>query len=70
MGTFIEEQKVVNVQANQKIDIVESKIDTVESSLNKKLDGFQSGLNQKIEKALQLATCSSKGRESRGRVPD
>ena len=45
VGTFIEEQKVVNVRANQKIDIVESKIDTVESSLNQKLDGLQSDLD-------------------------
>ena len=38
MGTFIEEQKVVNVQTNQRID-------TMESSLNKKLDGFQSDVD-------------------------
>ena len=42
MGTFIEEQRAVNVQANQKID-------TVESSLNQKLDGLQSDLDQKID---------------------
>ena len=33
MDNFIEEQRVVNVPANQEID-------TVESSLNKELDGF------------------------------
>ena len=38
MGTFIEEQKVVNVQTNQRID-------TMESSLNQKLDGLQSDLD-------------------------
>ena len=43
MGTFIEEQKAVNVQTNQRID-------TIESSLNKKLDGFQSEIDQKFEK--------------------
>ena len=39
----------MNVQANKKIDIMESKIDTVESSLDKKLDGFQSEIDQKFE---------------------
>ena len=42
MGTFIEEQKVVNVQTNQRID-------TMESSLNQKLDGVQNDLDQKID---------------------
>ena len=42
MGTFIEEQKAVNVQINQIID-------TMESSLNQKLDGLQSDLDQKID---------------------
>ena len=41
MGAFIEEQKAVNVQTNQRID-------TMESSLNQKLDGLQSDLDQKI----------------------
>ena len=42
MDNFIEEQRVVNVQANQEIDIVES-------SLNKKLDGFQSEIDHKFD---------------------
>ena len=42
VGTFIEEQKVVNVQTNQRID-------TMESSLNQKLDGLQSDLDHKID---------------------
>ena len=42
MGTFIKEQKAVNVQTNQRID-------TMESSLDQKLDGLQSDLDQKIE---------------------
>ena len=42
MDTFIEDQRAVNVQANQKIDIVES-------SLNKELDGFQSEIDQKFD---------------------
>ena len=42
MDTFIEEQRAVNVQANQKID-------TVESSLNKELNGFQSEIDHKFD---------------------
>ena len=42
VDNFIEEQRVVTVQANQKTE-------TVESSLNKKLDGFQSAIDQKLD---------------------
>ena len=42
VDNFIEEQRVVNVQANQEID-------TVESSLNKELDGFQNEIDQKVD---------------------
>ena len=42
MDTFIEEQRAVNVQANQEID-------TVESSFNKELDGFQSEIDHKFD---------------------
>ena len=42
MDNFIEEQRVVTVQANQETE-------TVESSLNKKLDGFQSAIDQKLD---------------------
>ena len=42
MDTFIEEQRAVNVQANQKID-------TMESSLNKELDGFRSEIDKKFD---------------------
>ena len=38
----MEEQKGINVQLDQRIDIVES-------TLNKKIDGLQSVLNQKID---------------------
>ena len=46
MDNFIEEQRVVNIQANQEID-------TVESSLNKELDGFQSEMDHKFDILLQ-----------------
>ena len=49
MDTFIKERKAMNVQANQKIDTMESKIDTVESSLNKEFDGFQSEIDHKFD---------------------
>ena len=42
MDTFIAEQRAVNVQANQEIDIVES-------SLNKELDGFQREIDHKFD---------------------
>ena len=42
MDNFIEEQRVVNVQANKEID-------TVENSLDQKLDGLQSGMDKKFD---------------------
>ena len=42
VGNFVEEQKGINVQLSQRIDIVES-------TLNKKIDGLESSLNQKID---------------------
>ena len=41
-GTMVEEQRVVTVQTNQETE-------TVESSLNKELDGFQSESDQKLD---------------------
>ena len=41
-GTRVEEQRVVTVQANQETE-------TVESSLDKELDGFQSEIDQKLD---------------------
>ena len=42
VDNFIEEQRVVTVQANQETE-------TVESSLNKKLDGFQCAIDKKLD---------------------
>ena len=42
MGSFVEEQKAVNTQANLRID-------TVESTLNKKIENLQSNLAQKFD---------------------
>ena len=42
VGNFVEEQKAINLQLNQRID-------NVESSLNKKIYGLQNDLNQKID---------------------
>ena len=42
MGNFVEEEKSINVQANQKID-------TVEGILNKKIEGLQREIAKKIE---------------------
>ena len=41
MGNFVEEQKAINVQTNQKIE-------AVESSLNKKLDSMHFELQSSI----------------------
>ena len=42
IGNFVEEQKGINVQLAQRIDIVEN-------TLNKRIDGLESNLNQKID---------------------
>ena len=42
VGNFVEDQKGINVQLAQRIDIVES-------TLNKRIDGLESSLNQNIE---------------------
>ena len=42
VDNFIEDNRVVNVQANREIE-------TVEGSLNKELDGFQSEIDQKLD---------------------
>ena len=42
VGKFLEEQKAVNVQLNQRVDIVES-------TVNKRIDGFQNEFVQKID---------------------
>ena len=42
MDSFKEEKRVVNVQANQEIN-------TIENPLEKKLDGFQSEMDKKID---------------------
>ena len=46
VGTFVEEQKVLNVQTNQKIE-------SVESSLNKKLDNMHSEISRLSNQQLQ-----------------
>ena len=42
VGSFVEEQKAMNAQANQKIE-------TVESTLNKKIDNLQTEISQKYD---------------------
>ena len=56
MGTFIEEQKAINVQLTQCVEEhkavnvqTNQRINTMESSLNQKLDGLQSELDQKFD---------------------
>ena len=42
VGSFVEEQEAINTQANQRID-------TVESTLNKKVENLQFDLAQKFD---------------------
>ena len=42
VGNFVEEQKTINAQINQRID-------KVESSMDKRIDGLHKSLNQKID---------------------
>ena len=64
MGSFVEEQKGINVQLAQRID-------TVENTLNKRIDGLESNLNQKIDNLQYSITKINKLLEvqERGRFP-
>ena len=42
VGNFVEEQKAINTQLNQKIE-------TVESILNNRIDGLQNDISHKID---------------------
>ena len=64
VGSFVEEQKGINVKLAQRID-------TIESTLNKRIDGLESNLNQKIDNLQYSITKINKlleGQE-RGRFP-
>ena len=64
VGSFVEEQKGINVKLAQRID-------TVESTLNKRIDGLESNLNQKIDNLQYSITKINKLLEvqERGRFP-
>ena len=64
VGSFVEEQKGINVQLAQRID-------TVESTLNKRIDGLESNLNQKIDNLQYSVTKINRLLEvqERGRFP-
>ena len=64
VGNFVEEQKGINVQLAQRIDIVEI-------TLNKRIDGLESNLNQKIDNLQYSITKINKLLEvqERGRFP-
>ena len=53
VGNFVEEQKVVNAQANQRIDTVEStpnkKISNLHSEISQKHDSLQAEISQKYD---------------------
>ena len=64
VGNFVEEQKGINVQLAQRID-------TVENTLNKIIDGLESNHNQKIDNLQYSITKINKLLEvqERGRFP-
>ena len=64
VGNFVDEQKGINVQLAQRID-------TVESTRNKKIDGLESNLNQKMDNLQYSITKINKLLEvqERGRFP-
>ena len=55
VGTFVEEQKVLNIQTNQKIE-------RVESSLNQKIDSMHSELQSSITRLSSQQQGSEKGK--------
>ena len=55
MGNFVEEQKAINVQTNQKIE-------RVESLLNKKLDNMHSELQTSITRLSNQQQGPEKGK--------
>ena len=64
VGNFVEEQKVINAQLNQRIE-------NVESSMNKRIDGLHNSLNQKID-TLQSSITSLTNQQQvqeQGRFP-
>ena len=64
VGTLVEEQKVLNVQTNQKIE-------TVKSSLNKKLDSMHSEISNKyynLQSSISKLSNQQKG-PKKGKFP-
>ena len=55
VATFVEEQKLLNVQTNQKIE-------RVESSLNKKIDNMHYELQSSITRLFSQQQGSEKGK--------
>ena len=64
VGNFVEEQKTINAQLNQRIE-------NVESSMDKRIDGLHKSLNQKID-TLQSSISSLTNQQQvqeKGRFP-
>ena len=53
MDNFIEDQRAVNVQANQEIETVESTLSTKLDGLDKKLDILQQSISHQEEEDLE-----------------
>ena len=64
VGNFVEEQKTINAQINQRIE-------KVESSMDKRIDGLHKSLNKKID-SMQLSISSLNNQpqvQEKGRFP-
>ena len=62
VGNFVEEQKGINAQLNEKIE-------NVESSLNKRIDGLESNLNRRIDSLQASITRMANQQQEAGRFP-
>ena len=62
VGNFVEEQKGINAQLNEKIE-------NVESSLNKRIDGLESNLNRRIDSLQASITRMANQQQEVGRFP-
>ena len=64
VGNFVEEQKAINAQLNQRIE-------NVESSVSKRIDGLHNSLNKKIDTLQSFITSLTNQQQvkEQGRFP-
>ena len=62
MGNFVEEQKAMNVQANQKIDTVESTLDKIMEALQREIAKKFDNLQYSISRLTNQQQVQEKGK--------